>query len=403
MSMLHLRVARFCPSEVWSSHCLPRAARSVVWVALLLLALVSPTLTQRGGVLAGLEPEVRLEAHAISLAEVGGSVSYTLELSNWGFGEATGILITHTLPEGFSYQVGSTEVSAGGNTVSLDDPVVAGQDLAWGPFTLPGAVGSFDNHYGIHTFVQDLCLESYVDFQLDKALDLGGVGAHVTQLFYPVTVATQGPDPCWAYFVEAAYDRTLVPIVRLQGEWGGDFWIKPERDGPGNYNSIARAFKRVVKGLPRRDGHLLYVQIWNEPDVPLEWSGEVSAMEYGHFFVDVARAIHNIGDSRIKVLNGALTPGNASFTRQLTGVPQFTESFDLWASHCYPYNHPPGYNIHAGTARYPQYAIDCYLLELRALATYGGRRGVKVLLTETGYRLHDRTFRFERRSVCLLS
>ena len=390
-----LEAARLRPFEVWRRHGLPGGARPVVWGALSLLLLVVPALTQRGSVLAGLAPDVRLGAHALPLVEVGGSVSYTVDLSNWGFGEAHPVLVTHTLPEGFSYQGGSTEVSLGGDIVSLDDPVVEGRSLTWGPFTMPGAVGRFDNHYGIHTFVQDLCVESYVDFQLDKALDLAGVGGHVTQLFYPVTVTTNGPDPCWVYFVEAAYDRTLVPIVRLQGEWGGDFWIKPERDGPGDYTSIAEAFKRVVKSLPRRDGHTLYVQVWNEPDVSLEWSGEANASEYGHFFVDVAQAIHSIGDPRIKVLNGALTPGNSSFTRQLTGVPLFAQSFDLWASHCYPYNHPPEYNIHAGTARYPRYAIDCYLLELQALDTYGGRRGVKVMLTETGYSLYDRTFRFE--------
>ena len=329
------------------------------------------------------------------MTEAGDSVRYGLELTNWGFGQADQLLVTQTLPTGFTYQTGSTRVNLGGALLSLEDPDVHGQDLTWGPFAMPAAAGTFDNHYGVHTFVQDLCLESYVDFQLDKALNLVGVGGHVTQLLYPVTASTMGPDPCWVHFVEAAYDRTLVPVVRLQGEWGGDFWIKPEADAPGNYTSIAQAYKRVVRDLPRRDGHTLYVQVWNEPDVSLEWGGEVNAWEYAHFFVDVAQAIHSIGDPRIKVLNGALTPGNAAFVRQLTNVPGFVWAFDLWASHCYPFNHPPSYNIHNRTARYPQYSIDSYLLELSALANYGGRRGVKVLLTETGYQLYDRTFRFE--------
>jgi uncharacterized repeat protein (TIGR01451 family) len=329
------------------------------------------------------------------MAEPGGPVRYSVTVANHGFAEATDVVVTHTLPAGFSYQPGSTRVIQGGEVISAADPAEVGGSLEWGLFTVPAGWGVFDNHYGVHTFVQDLCLESYVDFQLDKALDLVGVGGYVTQLLYPVTVSTQSPSPCWVYFVNAAYDRGLIPIVRLQGQWGGDFWLKPEPDGPGDYSSIAEAYRRVVQGLPRRDGNTLYVQIWNEPDLPLEWSGQPSAGEYGHFFVDVAQAIHSIGDQRIKVLNGALTPGNVSFTRQLTGVSGFVQSFDLWASHCYPLNHPPTYNIHNGTARYPQYTIDCYLLELRALATYGGRGGVKVLLTETGYGLYDRTFRFE--------
>ncbi|HUW94658.1 MAG TPA: hypothetical protein VMW58_02635 [Anaerolineae bacterium] len=360
-----------------------------------LILVVLIALSQRGMLLAGLEPDVRLAAVGQPMVERGGSVPFRVSASNWGFEEATLLVVTHTLPSGFTYEGGTTKVQLGGEVVSLDDPQQQGQSLTWSSFTVPEAVGVFDNHYGIHTFVQDLCLESYVDFQLDKALSLVGVGGHVTQLLYPVTVSTTGPNACWVHFVEAAYDRTLVPIVRLQGEWGGDFWLKPEPDSPGNYDTIAQAYKRVVEGLPRRDGHTLYVQIWNEPDVTLEWSGEPRASEYGHFFVDVAQAIHSIGDPRIKVLNGALTPGNAAFTRQLIAVPGFTQSFDLWASHCYPFNHPPSYNIHNGTARYPQYAIDCYLLELSALAMYGGRGGVEVMLTETGYRLYDHTFRFE--------
>jgi uncharacterized repeat protein (TIGR01451 family) len=373
------------------------SGRGRVAVRAVLLALILATLflLHRGTLLAALSPDVRLGAGAQPMAEVGGSLRYGLEVTNWGFGQANQLLVTQTLPAGFSYQTGSTRVNLSGELISLEDPDVQGQDLTWGPFALPGAAGTFDNHYGVHTFVQDLCLESYVDFQLDKALNLVGVGGHVTQLLYPVTASTMGPDPCWVHFVEAAYDRTLVPIVRLQGEWGGDFWIKPEADSPGNYTSIAQAFERVVEGLPRRDGHTLYVQVWNEPDVSLEWGGEVNASEYGHFFVDVTQAIHSIGDPRIKVLNGALTPGNAAFVRQLTNVPGFVWSFDLWASHCYPFNHPPSYNIHNHTARYPQYSIDSYLLELSALANYGGRRRVKVLVTETGYQLYDRTFRFE--------
>jgi uncharacterized repeat protein (TIGR01451 family) len=370
-------------------------ARQVIWAAAASGLLAALALFQRSALLASPAADVRLAASVQPMVEPGSLVDYRITVSNWGFGQTSGLVVSHTLPTGFSYEAGSSLVQIDGQVLSVEDPEVQGQELTWGTFTIPAASGVFDNHYGVHTFVQDLCTESYVDFQLDKALELVGVGGHVTQLLYPVTAATQGPNPCWVYFVAGAYDRQLVPVVRLQGEWGGDCWLKPEPDSPGNYTSLAQAYKRVVAGLPRRDGHVLYVQVWNEPDLPLEWDGEPSAAEYGHFFVDVAAAIHSIGDGRIKVLNGALTPGNALFTRQLTGVPGFVNSFDLWASHCYPLNHPPGYNIHDGTARYAQYAIDSYLLELRTLAQHGGRTGIKVLLTETGYGLYDRTFRFE--------
>lgn len=339
--------------------------------------------------------EVSIAAQGTGLVEIGELVTYTITLSNSRLEELSGVAVTEKLPEGFTYIPGSTTVQINGQTISKDDPTVSGRDLTWGLFAAPPATQTYDNPYGIHTFVQDLCLDRYINFQLDKALELVGAGGHVKQLLYPVTNATGGPRQCWVEFVNGAYDRNLVPIVRIQGEWGGGYWIKPQADAPGDYTSIAEAYKRVVQGLPRRDGHTLYVEVWNEPDLPVEWSWAPSAWEYGHFFVDVAAAIHSLGDPRIKVLNAGLTPGNSSFTRQLVSVPGFVESFDLWATHCYPHNHPPEYNLHQGTATYAQFAIDSYLLELDVLARYGGRSDVQVILTETGHALGENTFGFE--------
>jgi uncharacterized repeat protein (TIGR01451 family) len=342
-----------------------------------------------------MDPDVGITAQGSSLVEAGGLVTYAITLSNSRLEELLDVAVTSKLPEGFTYVPGSTTVRINEQVVSKVDPMIGGRDLTWGAFATPSAIRVYDNPFGIHTYVQDLCLDRYIDFQLDKALDMVGTGGHVKQLLYPVTNSTSGPRQCWVEFVNGAYSRDLVPIVRIQGEWGGSCWVKPQADAPGDYTSIAEAYKRVVQGLPRRDGHILYVEVWNEPDLSVEWSGSPSAWEYGHFFVDVAEAIHSLGDSRIKVLNGGLTPGNSSFTRQLVSVPGFVDSFDLWATHCYPHNHPPEYNLHQGTATYPQFAIDSYLLELDVLASYGGRSNVQVILTEAGHALYENTFGFE--------
>ena len=339
--------------------------------------------------------DVSITAQSNSLVEVGELVDYTITLSNSRPEELLDVAVTDKLPEGFIYVPGSTTIQINEQVISKDGPKINGRDLTWEPFTVPPASRVYDNPYGVHTYVQDLCLDRYIDFQLDKALNLVGAGGHVKQLLYPVTNSTSDPRQCWVELVNGAYNRDLVPVVRIQGEWGGSYWIKPQADAPGDYTSIAEAYKRVVQGLPRRDGHTLYVEVWNEPDLPVEWSWSPSAWEYGHFFVDVAAAIHSLGDSRIKVLNGGLTPGNSSFTRQLVSVPGFVNSFDLWATHCYPHNHPPEYNLHSGTARYTQFAIDSYLLELNVLARYGGRSNVQVILTETGHALYENTFGFE--------
>jgi hypothetical protein len=327
----------------------------------------------------------------------GGEVTYSIQLLNATDRILPDGVISHTLPAGFSYLPGSTRVTVGGWPIAQTDPIAAGRTLSWGPFRLPAAGHTGHNPYGVHTFVQDLCAPEFIDFQLDQALALAGSGGYVTQLFYRITSETDGPDPCAVYFVNAAYDRNLVPILRLQGAWNpAGFWEKPDPGPKGDYAPIAAAFARYAAGLPRRNTHPLYVAIWNEPDLWVEWSGAPDAAQYGRFFVAVADAIHRLGDPRIRVLNGAVTPANRAFIRQLLAVPGFVNAFDAWASHCYPYNHPPWYNIHHGTARYGNAAIDCYVEERDVIARYGGRSGFKFVLTETGHGLGDRIYAFER-------
>jgi DNA-binding beta-propeller fold protein YncE len=330
------------------------------------------------------------------LAVPGGEVSYHIQLLNWTDSIVPNGVITHTLPPGFSYLPGSTQVTVSGWPITYTDPITQGASLTWGPFQLPAAGHTAHNPYGAHTFVQDLCLPAFIDFQLDQALALTGSGGYVTQLFYRITPETTGPDPCAVYFVNAAYDRNLVPILRLQGAWNPvGFWEKPDPGPSGDYAGIAAAFARYVAGLPRRNTHPLYVTIWNEPDLWVEWSGVPNAGEYGRFFVAVSNAIRRLNDPRIRILNGAVTPANTAFIRRLLVVPGFTAAFDAWASHCYPYNHPPWYNIHQRTARYGNTVIDCYIEERDAIARYGGRTGFKFVIKETGHGLGDNLYAFE--------
>jgi hypothetical protein len=341
------------------------------------------------------EPVLSVEGSG-SLVEPGGEVTYQIRLLNWTDAFTASGAITHTLPVGFSYVPGSAQVTVGGWPITHTEPITQGGALAWGPFRLPAAGHTAHNPYGVHTFVQDLCLPEFIDLQLDQSLQLVGSGGYVTQLFYRITPETAGPDPCAVYFVNAAYDRNLVPILRLQGNYHpAGFWVKPDPGPDGDYSEIAAAFARTVAGLPRRDTHPLYVTIWNEPDLWVEWSGAPNAWEYGRFFVAVSSAIRGLNDPRIRILNGATTPANTSFIRQLMAVPGFVNAFDAWASHCYPYNHPPWYNIHQRTARYGNAVIDCYVEERDAIAGYGGRAGFKFVVTESGHGLGDNLYAFE--------
>ncbi|MBC7233254.1 MAG: DUF11 domain-containing protein [Chloroflexi bacterium] len=333
-----------------------------------------------------------------STVVAGGRVTYIITLTNAGNEAAEGITIRDTLPSGFAYLPGTSRITVNGVTVSTADPNISGRTLTWSKpspgFHLPsGRSGSF---YGIHTFVQSRwnpCDHGYIDYQLDRARELMGAGGYVTQLCDWIDTSWQGPLDCWKYFVNKAYDRGLTPVVRLAGASTPQFWIKPTPDPDESYSSWARAFSKVVEGLPKRDGYYLYVQIWNEPNLDFEWEGRANPAEYGRFFVDTANAIRALGDPHVVILNAPLSPGGNYYyldylRAMLTSVPASLWAFDVWATHPYPGNRPPSYNIHDGTASDNWAAIDLYQRELEILAQHG-RSGVKVLLTETGYELYN--------------
>ena len=362
--------------------------------ALILLAIV--------GLVLSAGPVQAAPALSLALAvqpgtvQTGGEVVYTVTVTNTGEQSISGLAISDTLPPGFAYRTGSTIVTLNGTRLRVPEPALSGRTLTWTDLQLPSARSS--GNYGMHTFFQDNCNNSYIDFQLDRVREMGGPGAYVKQLLYYITAETPGPQACWVHFVNAAYDRGLIPVVRLQGVHGGSYWVKPQPDPSGGYATIAQAYKRVVAGLPRRDNQPLYVEVWNEPNLSGEWGGKPEPTEYARFLVDVSAALRSLNDARIVILNGALSPGgdynNLAFIDAMAAVPGALQAFDVWATHPYPGNHPPEYNNHDGSALYRDMTIDSYLLELDRLAAHG-RTGLRVLLTETGYAFGAYDFGFE--------
>jgi uncharacterized repeat protein (TIGR01451 family) len=365
---------------------------SLLWLMLVLSLLSAPQqVTGADG------PQLTLtKSVSPATVAVGARVTYTITVTNSGNAAAEALVVQDTLPAGFAYRPGSSKATINNVTVSTADPTVSGRVLTWPGFRLPS--GRSESFYGIHTFVQRRPESSYIDYQLNRSAELMGSGAYVTQLFDWIDPSWHGPPNWMRDFVGRAYDRWLTPVVRLAGG-RGQYWIKPKPDADGSYTTWAQAFKRVVEALPRRDGHWLYVQIWNEPNLNEEWEGEANPTEYGRFLVETAAAIRSLGDPRIVILNAPLSPGGEYYylnylQDMLSSVPGSLWAFDVWASHPYPNNHPPEYNIHDGTANYQDATIDVYQRELEVLARYG-RSGIKVLLTETGYALYQADFIFE--------
>jgi len=343
--------------------------------------------------LAAAGPVISVRGSAAS-ASPGQTATLRLELLNHTDQIRYNGQLTVTLPAGFSYVPGSARITGEGWPINTADPISSGQTLGWGPHNLPAAGITAHNLFGIHTMM-DSCSTAPA-LHLEGAKTLIGSGGYVTQLFYPVITTTTGPSQCAINFVQEAYARNLIPILRLEGMRVGNIWQAPD-PGPNNdYAEIAQAYARFVAGLPRRSANPLYIVVWNEPNLWIEWSSAPNAAQYARFFVAVSTAIRGLGDARIRLVNGALAPADQhlSFLDKMLRVAGFSNAFDVWASHCYPYNHPAWYNSHTGKARYGTYAIDCYLEEQNVIKKYG-RTGFKFILTETGYQLGEDTYNFE--------
>ena len=254
---------------------------------------------------------------------------------------------------------------------------------------LYAADAATNNPYGVHTMLQDKMTEELVVKHLTWARSLTGPGGYVKQLIYPIGKETTGATDAWKMLVSECYERDLIPVLRLGGKPGGTGWLKPEADSPGDWTTMANVIKKVVSDLPKNDKWPIYIEVLNEPNLNIEWSGKADPEEYARFFVQVSKAIKSIGDSRIKVCNGALSPGgdynNVKFVETMCEkVPEFVSAFDVWATHPYPKGIPPEMNVHDGTLDRGKYGIDLYLDELAVLEKHG-RKDVKIIGTEGSY------------------
>lgn len=246
------------------------------------------------------------------------------------------------------------------------------------------------NIYGTHPMITDIMTPWHIETHLTWTRTLTGPGGWVKILMYPIRPDTVGAQESWRQFVQTCYNKELIPVIRI-GLWmqQGGAWVKPPKDSDGSYRSIAQAIKRVVMSLPKDDNIPLYIELLNEPNNAVEWSGEYpEPIEYARFFVETSNAIRSLADPRIKIATGALSPGgtydNLLYIEEMcTHVPEFINAWDVWCTHPYT-NIPPEINHHDGTAGMNRYTIDHYVLELEVLARYG-RTNVKVFGAEGGY------------------
>ncbi len=230
-----------------------------------------------------------------------------------------------------------------------------------------------------------------------------GPGGYVTVIFADITPSRTSADQSWKDSISDLYSRDLIPVVRMAPPWGNRN-VRNMGESPTSYKALAQAYAAVIKDLPKRAGWPLYVEVDNEPNLCYEWacdSGSLSAQEmateYAHLLSDVADALHAIGDSRIKVLNGALAPGGvnscdcstqngppgtlstAFLGYMKSAVPGVFDKIDDFASHSYPAS-GEGYGFFCDYSQ-AMTGLTFYKKELAAI----GKPNMKVIMTETGW------------------
>jgi hypothetical protein len=207
----------------------------------------------------------------------------------------------------------------------------------------------------------------------NRTVELAGAGGHIKMTFAGVTPEMTSAPQNWINTVQAAYNRDLVPVVRIGPNWG-DMNIRALSDDAEHlhYDTIASTYAAVIASLPRRADWPLIIELHNEPDLCYEWkcsAGDAKphpnatpgwmhytdiAAEYASFLRDVTSHVEAIGDPRILLINGGLAPGGARQCRcdsdeyqpgitsvdfinaMKAEVPDVFEHLDGWATHPYP-------------------------------------------------------------------
>jgi hypothetical protein len=210
--------------------------------------------------------------------------------------------------------------------------------------------------------------------QWDLAHNLDGDGGWVKLIFPGIDLALSSTPPEWTAAVAGVYARNMIAVIRMGPPWG-DRHVRNQSDGDfAAYTQIAAKYRMVAEavlpGVPA--GRPIWFEIHNEPNLCYEWTcrpGEAPphadtpenwihfqdvAREYACFLRDTAQALHAIGDERVRVANGGLSPGGAvtcqcdgdGWTGGITalefidamaaGVPGIFGMIDGWATHAYP-------------------------------------------------------------------
>lgn len=254
-----------------------------------------------------------------------------------------------------------------------------------------------------------------INLHLDWAKSAFGDGGNVKFYFHDINKNTQNSTEVWKQMVSAAYQRNLVPILRLQGDWvkaavkpWDGFNIAPTPDSNGRYTDTAQGYKRLIADLPKSSTIPLIIELGNEMNADNENWGYLDrvdtqnprayrsdpvlvAREYAKFYVDVYKAIKELNDPSIKVMiAGFGRCGDIDFIKELMKseeIKQYIVADGYWATHIYPkISDNLAEEFQSDLGRECNLSPLGYKYQLDELARAGVNvSNTKVIVTEGGY------------------
>lgn len=168
----------------------------------------------------------------------------------------------------------------------------------------------------------------------------------------------------------------LIPIIRLATRVEGANWAKPQNDRADEVVSFLNSLNWPIENR--------YVVLFNEPNQPREWGGQVNPEEYADSFVRFATKLKQANEDFFILpagLDASSVDDEASFvSRMVAAKPEILTLMDGWTSHSYPNPAFSGSPYARGRG-----TLTTYDWELSLLRSLGLAKDLPVFITETGW------------------
>lgn len=233
-----------------------------------------------------------------------------------------------------------------------------------------------NNRFGIHILFPDEAKEA-----AELVNSNGGDWGYVV---IPIQATDRNREK-WQKFMDDCSKFHLIPIIRLATYPEGSNWAKP-----GEWESVD--FANFLEGLNWPTKKKIVI-VYNEPNHVAEWGGEINPKEYSNILSDTVEQFKKRSPDFV-LLNAALDASapNSKETMDeylfmnlmIEENPDIFRKIDGFNAHAYP---NPNFSISPQINT--RFSIFSYQHEINFLQDYYGIYGLKVYITETGWKLNE--------------